>query len=181
MQKTKKIVLLEWFKKTGNKVFQAVFDIVANALAFVIIKMQKARCKQITNPKLQIPNKLQITNFKIKNKNSKSKKLFKLLTLKFSKIVRFTFKTKARIVLTSLLLLTGITSSWWFFSINQNNQSNSSFNSQNQELKVSSNQGEFQIKKTKDNLKISGENTSITLNKIKTEKKIFRFIQKNQE
>ena len=74
-------------------------------------------------------------------------------------------RTKA-LVLLGLFLSIGIVSSWVFYGFQKNKN-------QNQNPTISSNSGQFEIKKTKDSLEIKGTNSSITLNKVKTEKQDF--------
>jgi hypothetical protein len=89
-----------------------------------------------------------------------------LMTIK--KLFRFCFNTKLRTTLSLVLAVTLFTT--LLFLQNQNSTQNqitvSSLNSEEQ----------FEIKKTKDSLNITGENSSITLNQIKTEKKTLKSI-----
>jgi hypothetical protein len=154
--KTKRSRFLE---KTGKNIFQGFLGMKKNKEERIqetrykdtryppVLRFGEAG-KQITNPKLQIPNKSQITNH--------------------PPSLRFGEAGKLQITVALLLVLLPAT---FFFLQNKSQDSNnqitvSSLNSSEQ----------FQIKKTKDSLNITSENSAITLNQIKTEKKTLKSI-----
>jgi hypothetical protein len=188
--KTKKSRFLE---KTGKKFFQGFFSMgKGSSVNREVIGYQSSVIKNPTNSPLRKGRDQLIEPFREQNSPSKSfsfreggprgflndekstiinqqstkKSLNRFLQIpNYPPSLRFGEAGKLQITVALLLVLLPAT---FFFLQNKSQNSNnpitvSSINSEEQ----------FQIKKTKDSLNITGENSSITLNQIKTEKKDF--------
>ena len=197
MKKTKFLVLFNWFKKTGKNIFRGVFVMLQNLIATVVAKIQDTRTQGTNKLKIkklklktEKPTVFQSLRFIIsnlrfvcilflascflfflrifkKNKESNHPTLihsnYKHLLFQKKKTKK-SFNLKLALVFSCLVIT--LISSWSFLNFQKEKN-------QNQPTISSNSEEQFQIKKTKGDLNIIGENSSISLKQIKTEKKDF--------